>query len=72
MIVWVPEDAAAYVNVLAALELVQVNDVGVNVPPAPPSENVTTSVVVEEGMIVNAADATPTVPPAGPESVNGT
>ena len=46
-----------YVNVLAADDADQLSVAGVNVPPAPPSLNVTVSVVASAGVTVKFDDA---------------
>jgi hypothetical protein len=65
-----PADTGVYVNVFAELLLDQESELGVNVPPAPPSENV----IVSDGMLaagvtVKFVLAAPVLPLDGPVSV---
>ena len=71
-IVFDPADPGVYVNVLAVFSAVHVTDVGVNVPPAPPSFGVAVvgPVTVPSGVSVKSLDAVPTMPVVGPVRVN--
>jgi hypothetical protein len=64
----VPVDAGVYENVCGADEAANVRLVGLNVPPAEPSENVIVSVTIVLGVRAKAA-ALATYPVDGPDSV---
>ncbi len=68
----VPGTNGLYVNVLAANDADHESVVGVKVPPAPPSLNVTVSVVASAGVTVKVDDAPTPVPLVGPVSVYAT
>ena len=70
-IVFVPALAGVYVNVPVGVPLLMDTVVGVNVPPPPPSDGVTTTVpvIAPFAPMLKFDDATPTVHVVGPVSV---
>jgi len=70
-IVNVPGDAGVYVNVALEEPGLSVIVDGVNIPPAPPSFGVTTTLedVAPFNPTLKLLDATPTVPVLGPDKV---
>jgi hypothetical protein len=69
--VLVPVEAGVYVNVPVGDPLEILTVVGVNVPPLPASDGVTTTVpvIVPFAPTVKSVDATPVTPVVGPDSV---
>jgi hypothetical protein len=63
------DDDGVYVNVLAAEDAVQDRLLGVNVPPADPSEKLMVSVVVDAGVTVKLVLGSLTKPDVGPVRV---